>query len=343
MMKREGFPEIRTDVFVLAREKAGYSKEGLASLACLSVSQIEQIENGKTSSFYGIQNKLTAAKKVAAILGLDERDIFEGQKSTGYDVNDAQELAEIIALDSADEVKGATAQTSDLSSHSDFESKPNVGSGKSTRAWYLKKRVLLAAFLLEVAFAGPIIYGDSLPEAYSATVDVITRLKERAIHEIASLTAKQVASLDGEMQTSSDGESSMNRPESTRVLSVKGGADCPAVELPQANYRSPTLGRDIDVIFIQAKQTQLVCVLDALGQVSAQVLEQDVDTPFYGKPPFQILTSGLDDLSVFYHGALIPKEKLLGKTLLVEPQEVGQTGGFSISTWALKLIRALIY
>lgn len=53
------------------------SVEQLALLACLSKKQIQQIENGQSSSFYSPTIKLTAAKKVAKLIQLDEKEAFD--------------------------------------------------------------------------------------------------------------------------------------------------------------------------------------------------------------------------------------------------------------------------
>ena len=70
-------PEIRKEAFAKARETLGLSTRELSGMACLSARQIEQIENGEISSFYGPQVKFTAAKKVAGILKLSEEDAFD--------------------------------------------------------------------------------------------------------------------------------------------------------------------------------------------------------------------------------------------------------------------------
>ena len=52
-------PEIRKEAFIKAREKLSLSSKELGGMACLSTRQIEQIENGETSSFYSAQIKAT--------------------------------------------------------------------------------------------------------------------------------------------------------------------------------------------------------------------------------------------------------------------------------------------
>ena len=69
--------EIRKEAFTKARESLGLSTKDLSGMACLSVRQIEQIENGGMTSFYGPHIKFVAAKKVAALLKLKEEDAFD--------------------------------------------------------------------------------------------------------------------------------------------------------------------------------------------------------------------------------------------------------------------------
>jgi cytoskeleton protein RodZ len=77
MAGKQSTPEIRTEAFIAAREKRAMSVEELAHLACLSKKQIQQIENGQSSSFYSPAVKFTAAKKVAKLIQLDENDAFD--------------------------------------------------------------------------------------------------------------------------------------------------------------------------------------------------------------------------------------------------------------------------
>jgi DNA-binding XRE family transcriptional regulator len=77
MVNRQSTPEIRTEAFIAAREKCALSVEELAQLACISKKQIQQIENGQSSSFYSPAIKLVAARKVAKLIQLDEKDAFD--------------------------------------------------------------------------------------------------------------------------------------------------------------------------------------------------------------------------------------------------------------------------
>ena len=60
----------------LCREAQGWAINDLAARACLSVKQVRQIEEGGLSSFYSESVKLTAARKIAALLQLSEAQLF---------------------------------------------------------------------------------------------------------------------------------------------------------------------------------------------------------------------------------------------------------------------------
>ena len=91
-------PEIKKEAFTKARESLGLSTKELSGMACLSVRQIEQIENGESSSFYGAQVKVTAAKKVAGLLKLKEEVISMRDKMEyEFQKNITDEITALIA------------------------------------------------------------------------------------------------------------------------------------------------------------------------------------------------------------------------------------------------------
>ena len=112
MAQKQSSPEIRCAAFSAAREKRALSVEQLALLACLSKKQIQQIENGQSNSFYSPAIKLVAAKKVAKLIQLDEKDAFDFGPQAELPLTQADELtpgessvAESLPL--IDEVKAA--------------------------------------------------------------------------------------------------------------------------------------------------------------------------------------------------------------------------------------------
>ena len=94
MAPKKSSPEIRCAAFSAAREKCAMSVEQLALLACLSKKQIQQIENGQSSSFYSPTIKLVAAKKVAKLIQLDEKDAFDFGPQAELPLVESQPLAD---------------------------------------------------------------------------------------------------------------------------------------------------------------------------------------------------------------------------------------------------------
>ena len=95
MAQKQSSPEIRGAAFSAAREKCAMSVEQLALLACLSKKQIQQIENGQSNSFYSPAIKLVAAKKVAKLIQLDEKDAFDFGLQAELDLTQAGELTPV--------------------------------------------------------------------------------------------------------------------------------------------------------------------------------------------------------------------------------------------------------
>ena len=67
---------INGELLRLKRESLGWLISDLATRACMSIKQIKQLEEGGSSSFYSESVKLTSAKKVGAILGLTQDEVF---------------------------------------------------------------------------------------------------------------------------------------------------------------------------------------------------------------------------------------------------------------------------
>jgi transcriptional regulator with XRE-family HTH domain len=70
-------PNILGEQLKKARENAGLTLEAIAKKASLSFKQLEEIENGGDRFFYTAAIKLSTAKKVGKMLGLNEDEFLE--------------------------------------------------------------------------------------------------------------------------------------------------------------------------------------------------------------------------------------------------------------------------
>lgn len=107
---------INGDLLRLRRESRGWLLGDLATRACMSVKQIRQLEEGGMSSFYSVAVKATAAKKVAALLGIGEDEVFARNADPApVDVVSVSDdaISEVAATDVVELPEPATASEID--------------------------------------------------------------------------------------------------------------------------------------------------------------------------------------------------------------------------------------
>ena len=88
---------INGELIKLTRESRGWALGELATRSCMSIRQIRQLEEGGTSSFYSVGVKVTAAKRVASLLGLSPEQVFEIPKTPADSVAGSAPVLEVPA------------------------------------------------------------------------------------------------------------------------------------------------------------------------------------------------------------------------------------------------------
>jgi transcriptional regulator with XRE-family HTH domain len=310
-------PEIRKEEFTKARESLGLSTKDLSGMACLSVRQIEQLENGGISSYYGDQVKFTAAKKVAALLKLTPEEAF-----------DFGDLIQPIIKAPESEVKlqGET-KTSAIEKKVAIpivekvaESKPeNIGTKKvsesvvdysvksKAQANPKKKFFLLLAIVAALIFAVVNLRPMFFPEPVKEEVVIIQAVpSEPAPAPEPVADAKPAAALVPE-------------PSPALVL-----PECPPADASALNYKPDAPKKAGDLVYLQSKTAQTVCVVDASGKTQNKTLEPGVGVSVYGKPPFKVLTGGLNQVDLYFQGAKVRIGSTASKTIILEPAEIIQ-------------------
>lgn len=333
MTAKPKLPEICKEAFTKAREKRGLSTQDLGGMACLSHHQIEQIEKGESAYFYGAQNKCTAAKKVAKILELSDEEAFDfgatsSQKLTieKIEIPNAESkqdelnqssvqksTAKKVAAEAKDLVEEAQSLTLAIeetpqpgkkvepkkvaSKEIPFPSATAISRSTSSRKSFLWLGAL-AVLVFSVIGLRTLFFADQPEE--------IVIVKEEIIEPAApASTAAPV--------------------EQASVPAAVAGTDssgaCPA-EGVAVNYRPDVPRKSADVVYVQAKSQQVICVIDVSGKAQNKLLEPGVGASFYGKPPFKVLTAGLNQVDVFFQGAKVRLSNLNTKTLVLEAAEV---------------------
>jgi transcriptional regulator with XRE-family HTH domain len=335
-------PEICKEAFTKAREKLGLSTKELGGMACLSTRQIEQIENGETSSYYGAQIKVTAAKKVARLLKLDEADAFDygapapqnlTVSQSGLPIAEAklvinpQDLkSEKIEVSQGDVVKDP-AEIQVQPDETPFPTMVIVEEKKEPITEVLTKEVYTKEvpssgvvsrpnpvsqkkLFLWLSVLGAIVFSviNLQPLLFADKPQEIIVVKE----EIVEPAPPPVAATPAEPV-----------PAVAPVAAIVAGAPgvCPAEE-GVISYKPELARKPANTVYVQAKSQQVICVVDASGKIQNKLLEPGVGALFNGKPPYKLLTDGLSQMDIYFQGSKVRLSNPNTKTLLLEASEV---------------------
>jgi cytoskeleton protein RodZ len=354
MANRQSTPEIRTAAFIAAREKSAMSVEELAHLACLSKKQIQQIENGQSSTFYSPTVKFTAAKKVAKLIQLDEKDAF--------DFGPQAELPFAQVADSIQSELTSAGQEPLLDTKKEAPQKAAAqtddGESKEVKKAVSKKKADAAPPVSSRAEAKPGLAQALVPElskrAHSdvrehkssskkwvwllpvgALVLAIVQFqpllenqldvmmgKAKPVQETA-LTAVPVdtapASPPAEPASPSAAVTPPVPPAITPspAMAVVVNPACPLPDASIESYKSPSASKPGNMVFVKMPTAQIICVEDGDGKVQTKTMEPGLGHSFYGKPPFKLLTSGLSSAEVFFQGFRVRPSNADSKSMLL--------------------------
>ena len=333
MNKPVKLPEIRKESFTKARESLGLSTKELSGMACLSVRQIEQIENGESSSFYGDQVKFTAAKKVAGLLKLTPEEAFDfagiAQAAKAVEVDEKlqeeikasaveketkpgkakEKEASTVAVEKLAELKAEKASASKISQKSIDYSEKSKASVDSKKKLFLLLAIA-AAVIFSVVNLRPLFFPDPVKE------EVVI------IQEAAQEPAPAEAPAEVKPAPAATAE----------PTPVTVSTECPPADAAALNYKPEAPKKAGDMVYLQTKTAQTVCVVDATGKTQNKTLEPGVGVSVFGKPPFKVLTGGLNEVDLYYQGAKVRLGNASGKTINLEPAEIIQPATPSIST-----------
>lgn len=303
-------------------------------MACLSVRQIEQIENGEISSFYGEQVKFTAAKKVAGLLKLTPEDAFEfGDLIQAVKAPDPEEKLQEETKASAVVKKAKPEKAKEVEQAKEKQEKQEVisvtkvsepvaektsprkisesvldYSVKSKAQADPKKKLFLllsigAALIFAVVNLRPLFF----PEPVKEEVIIIQAAPpEPAPAPEPAADAKPTVAVAPE------------------PAPVAASTECPPADASALNYKPDAPKKAGDLVYLQSKTAQTVCVVDASGKTQNKTLEPGVGVSVYGKPPFKVLTSGLNQVDMYFQGAKVRTGNTTSKTIILEPAEIVQ-------------------
>lgn len=311
-------PEIRKEAFKKAREDLGLSAKDLSGMACLSVRQIEQIENGESSSFYGTQVKVTAAKKVAGLLKLNEVDAF--------DFGDAVQPKKVEAQVAVVEAKpvqatGATSveknsQPSESIELKKIKESSIYSASPSSKQKNPKKKLFVllgvaVALVFSIVNLRPLFFPEPVKEE-------IVIIEEPAP---VSSPAEPAAETKPEEKA---GTTAFAATAPAVIVTPTSIPECPPADSAAVSYKTDVPKKAGDMVYLQSKTAQTVCVVDASGKTQNKMLEPGVGASVYGKPPLKVLTSGQTQVDMYYQGVKVRLSNTTAKTIILEPAEIVQ-------------------
>ncbi|ANI99844.1 hypothetical protein A8O14_07035 [Polynucleobacter wuianus] len=310
-------PEIRKEAFSKARESLGLTTKDLSGMACLSVRQIEQLENGESSAFYGPQVKVTAAKKVAALLKLKAEDAFDSGDATPPKPVEI----EISAVEAKPvQATGATlveknAQPSVTKVPEKAKETTFFSTSSSSKQNNPKKKLFVllgiaAALTFPIVNLRPIFFPEPVKEE-------LVIIEEPAP---VNPPAEPVAETKPEEKTAPTTFAAAPAAVATPVTS----SECPPVDAAGVSYKTDAPKKAGDMVFLQSKTAQTVCVVDASGKTQNKILEPGVGVSIFGKPPLKVLTSGQAQVDMYYQGVKVRLSNTTAKTIILEPAEIVQ-------------------
>ena len=312
MNKPAKLPEIRKEAFTKARESLGLSIKELSAKSCFSVHQIEQLENGESSSFYGPQVKVTAAKKVASLLNLSEEEAFD---FSGVQPP-AKSAPEPIQPQAVSISKPAPSYTPEVIQEKPIAKKAvaapklrsNDSDNKPKRKLFLILAVI-AVLVFSVINLRPLFF----PEPPKEEVVIV--------EEVVQEPAPANPPIEEAKTTATQASAPAEAVAPAAVIS----AECPAADTA-ITYKPDAPKKAGDVVYLQSKTAQTVCVIDASGKTQNKTLEPGVGVSVYGKPPFKVLTGGLNQVDLYFQGAKVRTSGAgsTGKTIILEAADIPQ-------------------
>lgn len=354
MTKKQPIPEICSAAFVAARNKCSLSIEELAHLACLSKKQIQQIENGGRNAFYSLEIKYVAAKKVAKLIQLDEKEAFDfgpqaelpfvalaPAEPSASEGNNAQVNASPNVVSAPTEVKQSVAVVADKKIAKPLATAPinqsrikqarstsrNQNSSRKKWFWVLP----VGALALALVQFQPLLKDqlDALMEKQKPVEQLVipSAPPADAVPINPNPFAPEVSTVSSSAQTAvpTAAATPATLPPASNIpnpLSVAAGVNtgCPSSEGPIEKYKSPSAGKPGNVVFVRTNSAQSLCVVDADGVVQSKNMDAGLGHSFYGKPPFKLLSSNeLGSAEIFFQGfRMRPSTPDLKSMLLVQ-------------------------
>jgi len=310
-------PMICKEAFTAARERLGLSIKELSQKTCLSARQIEQIEDGGQNSFYSANIKFTAAKKVAELLKLSPEEAFDFGDLVSQLPVEVKEVKEAKPSPAVVEEK-PKAKTSEpvtkIKAEGNTAAKP-VEQKTSESSSDKKHWLPILGF---VGIAG-FTFLSLRPNLFDTASEVSKAPAEEVKAEASVPPPEPAAQASTEKvveTTPTPTPAAVVAP--VAVTPAPAATECPVSDNNIASYKTDAPKKSADMVYLVAKNAQVVCVVDAAGNSQTKQLQAGVGTSVYGKAPLKVLTAGLSQVDLYFQGVKV-RPGNASNTILLEP------------------------
>lgn len=318
-MINKRIPDVRGEVLKKAREAKGLTVAELATKVCFSVKQIEQLENGEKSHFYSLAIKANAAKRVADELGVSYEDVFD----FGSDLIEAAKVnqespKEVVISPSPVEAQANSSEPLEKKESQKKGSQPKRAASKKTADQKIEQ---LERF--DEAAPKPIIKKNRTlyyfgTAAMVAGIGIVTL----NMNQLQPVKSAEISKLPSETISAESKKEEVVSPAPTAnipaLAASEGTNACPAEDASPKSYRMASASKPGNMVYVQSRSTQIICVKDASGKLEKKSLEAGGSHTFYGKAPFVVLTSGLGQTDLFFQGNKVKIDNPNAKSITLE-------------------------
>jgi len=93
---------------------------------------------------------------------------------------------------------------------------------------------------------------------------------------------------------------------------------CPSEDAASKSYRTSSASKPGNMVHVQSRSAQTICVKDASGKLEKKSLEAGGSYSFYGKAPFVVMTSSLGQTDLFFQGYKVKIDNPNSKSIILE-------------------------
>lgn len=313
--KRSVYDSCDPDYLRRLREEAGMDLIVLARTACLSVAQVRQLESHDSDNlFYSDAIKRQAYKRLLMILGAEPPTV-----EVPHELHDAKKVAD-AHLNTLDQIVAMSHQPAMNRTASDV-----LVAGVSKLKEHkqaLGALLLLVAAVVLFLFQGSQQSDESLSAASVAATPASVPASELApvpatavVAPVADAVAP-VASSPAPLPVASAATAVPSSVASAMVASKASACAYSSDALPQvAPYVAHKEGR---YVYVVSTTNAEICVVDGNKQVTVLQMKAGENRSVYGVSPWQISSSGLSKLQVFFQGGRVTVPETATRIQLIE-------------------------